>query len=273
MADPIAAASPTKLAKAPLVHALAQVRYASVLGISSFITGIQEGLSRAGFPRFERSEVQNIVLAPTSAPRVDKISRWDFLSRDRRTGVVISPDFVVLQTSNYDTFGGFGQSLREVLNIFASKVDAHVLVERLGVRYVDLVRLGEGETFSQYLKPGLVGFPFESLGNKDMTKILSGTQSVAQMKDGSVLVVRCSQVDNGQFLPPDLFPSGLEYGVSLRPNERVAILDFDHYTTVDMDLVPEAVVTRLNGLHTGANAAFRASLLPHALEAWGGMVP
>src|SRR3989442_7935401 len=96
----------TRLARPPLVHVLAQVRFAPVLAIGQSIPSIQQKLKDLGFPRFEKSQIQNIVLSgPT--PKVDFLERWDFSDREKRAGVVLTQDFVVLQASNYSTFQDF----------------------------------------------------------------------------------------------------------------------------------------------------------------------
>lgn len=260
--------STTKLAKAPLVQVLAQVRYAPVLTISRSIPAIQEGLKKAGFPRYGKSEAQNIVLSSGAAPRVDTVERWDFLSRDKRTGVVLTPEFVVLHTNDYDTFTEFAAFLHTVFEVIAAEVEIDI-VERLGIRYVDLVRVEDGESFSDYLKPGLVGFPFSEVPDGRFQQAFSSSQSIAQLPN-SMLTVRCLQSNNGTFLPPDLTPSVLHYDISLKPQEVVTILDFDHYMAVDTDFAPEPLVANLDELHRVANKAFRAALKPFAYQKWGG---
>lgn len=266
----------TKLTKAPLVHVLAQVRYAPVLAVSRSIPGIQEGLRKAGFPRFEKSEAQNIILSPGAVPRVDTVERWDFLSRDKRIGVVLTPAFVVVHTNLYDTFTVFSDTLRKVFDVVSAEIDIEI-VERIGIRYVDLVRLDDGEYFTDYLKPGLVGFPFSDISDESITQTASVTQSVAQLPEqteqpASTLTVRCIQSNNGNLLPPDLTPTVLHYDLTLKPGEVVTMLDFDHYTTLDTDFAPGSLVSSLDSLHRVANKAFRIALKPFAYEKWGGDV-
>jgi uncharacterized protein (TIGR04255 family) len=134
-----------------------------------------------------------------------------------------------------------------------------------------LVRLADGESFSDYLKPGLVGFPFSEVPDEDFLQAFSSTQSVAELRN-SMLTVKCLQANNGAFLPPDLMPTVLHYDLALKPKELVAILDFDHYMTVDADFDPDALVSSLDALHRVANKAFRAALKSFAYQKWGGTV-
>jgi uncharacterized protein (TIGR04255 family) len=273
MTTPAVSTGATKLANAPLVHVLAQVRYAPVLTISKSIPVIQEKLKGIGFPRFEKGEVQSVVFKHDSAPQVDRSERWDFLSRDKTVGVVLTPSFVLLQTTAYDTFHKFAETLLKVFEIVASEVQIDI-VERLGIRYVDVVRLQENESFSDYLKPGLVGFPFSEVGDESFRNAVVATvqsAAVANIPDSnSTLNVKCSQVGDGTFLPPDVGPSGLKYEMSLNPKEVVIILDFDHFKIVDDDFAPQRLVAEFDRLHQIANMAFRAALKRHAYDKWGG---
>ncbi len=180
------------------------------------------------------------------------------------TGVMLTPQFVVLHTSHYKTFEWFSSILSPVLEAVASEIDVR-LVERVGIRYVDLVRMEPGESFGQYLKPGLVGFPFGELQTAGVTKAFALSHSVAQLAD-SLLTVRSTQLNTGQFLPPDLTPSPLHYEVQLRPDEPVALLDFDHYAAGDMEFEPKTLVDRLDSLHKVASEAFRLAVQPYAVE-------
>ncbi|MDB4877365.1 MAG: hypothetical protein JWM41_3811 [Gemmatimonadetes bacterium] len=258
--------SPNKLDNAPLVHTVAQVRFSPDLKISEAVPNIQGDLKGIGFPRFEKSEVSNIDLS-SGVPKLDQLDRWDFLTRDKKTGVALTRDFVVLQTSAYDTFAIFGDLLRQVLEILAKYARIDV-VERLGIRYVDLVRRQKDESFKDYLKPGLVGFPFDEVHGEEIIESFSAVQSVAKLAD-SALTIRCLQANNGQFLPPDLAPTGLHYEVVLEKGELVAIIDSDHYAMVDMDFGPKAIIERLDSLHQLANKAFRSAVTSHALKQWG----
>ena len=259
-----------KLVNAPLVLALAQVRFAAVLSVAQAIPAIQEKLKHAGFPRYEKSEAQSIFFGSETGPRVETVERWEFLSRDKRTAVALTSQSVALHTNDYDTFQKFSESLRQIFDIVSAQVDIQI-VDRLGIRYVDLVRLEAGESFANYLKPGLVGFPFSEVLASELGKVFSSTHSIAELPN-SVLSVRCLQSNTGAFLPPDLIPSTLLYNLTLKPGELVAILDFDHYMTVDIDFMPERLVRSLDELHSLANKAFRAALNPFAYRKWGGNV-
>jgi uncharacterized protein (TIGR04255 family) len=257
---------PNKLARAPLVYVVAQVRYSPILEIKDSVIEIQRQLKGIGFPRYEQSQIQNIVLDTGSAPRVDNIERWDFLDREKGTGVVLTRDFVLLHTKDYDTFTAFSQVLKKVLAIIKSSTDVDN-VERVGIRYVDLVRLQSEESFSSYLQPGLIGYPFAELKDVDVLQSFSRTESAAVTREGG-LSIRSFQLNDGQFLPPDLWPSSLQYDLKLNPGEVVTILDFDHYSVNPMDFDTNALINKFDLLHKAANSAFRMAVTPYAVKRW-----
>src|SRR4029077_17396703 len=108
-----------QLTKAPLVHVLTQVRFAPVLSIGQAIPRIQERLKEIGFLRFEKSKIQNIVFAGQT-PKVESQERWDFTDREKQSGVVLTQDFVILQTSQYTNFDAFSEIFGKVLQIISA---------------------------------------------------------------------------------------------------------------------------------------------------------
>jgi uncharacterized protein (TIGR04255 family) len=259
----------TKLKNAPLVHVLAQVKFAPFLPMGEAIPSIQNGLKKLGFPRFDKSQVQTLTITPPGPPRIEHADRWDFLNREKQTGVVLTSSFVVLQTSQYETFSVFGRLLREVLRTLGEEAEIEI-VERIGVRYVDLIKPLSGEVYTKYLQPGLAGFPFEGLNDPLLSRSFSNIQSMAETTDKRKIVVRCFPTNTGEFLPPDLNPTGLTYSVDLNAGQMAAILDFDHYADVDIDFDADDLVKRIDNLHKVANSAFRVARSKHAHKIWSG---
>jgi uncharacterized protein (TIGR04255 family) len=257
-----------KLAKAPLVHVITQVRFASVLSMGQSVARIQERLKEMGFVRFQKSQIQNISFVPGSPPKVEAQERWDFTDRDRQTGIVLAQDFVALHTSKYETFDVFGELFGRAVQIVSTEAPVE-LAERMGIRYVDLIRPGKDETLEDYLHPGLLGFPFSELKDEPIGNWALRNEAVVQTTQGT-LIVRCTSASKDQFLPPDLMPPVLEYNVRLEADERAAILDTDHFAIVDKDFKAEALLEQLDLLHQTASKVFRIAVTESALRNWGG---
>lgn len=262
MPMPVRTLPPLKLQHAPLVLVVAQARISPVLRMETFIPDIQENLRSHGLPRFNVAQAQELVLGPQL--QFSMTPQWTFADKDGREEVVVSPSAVTVLTKEYDTFDTFSERLQQILGIVGEATDV-ALCERLGLRYVDLVRVGENEELADYLKPGLIGIPAEDLKFK---KILyrfeaRGATSVGEM------VLRAFQTQDGTFLPPDLVTTQLKFDVELDNEEFVTVLDFDHGSVAPRDFEPSALIRSLWDLHDSIDLAFRASITETALERWG----
>ena len=138
------------------------------------------------------------------------------------------------------------------------------LSERIGLRYVNLIRLQSGEKWSDYLNPGLLGLGADSVG---VSRWTSRSEMVGPTNVGN-LAVRCSQ--SGQPIPPDLVISGtLSNPPTLTPGEVVVTLDFDHYVEKSSDFKVSAVMSMFEQLHEKLDVVFEAAVTSQALLKWG----
>jgi uncharacterized protein (TIGR04255 family) len=255
---------PLKLQNSPLVYVLAQVRVSAVMSIEKYVPDIQERLRHQGFPRFQRGKIQEIRLDPAQAPKINTFDRYEFQNKDGTSGIVLAPDFISLHTSQYDTGENFEQVLKTALDV-AHEIVKFNLVERVGLRYIDLIRLGKNETWSEYIQPTLLGLDPEKLG---VSKSLSRFEFVGITEVGT-LVVRYSQSDQGIILPLDLIPSTLKHDVQLNASELVAFLDIDHFSEQSRDFDVSAVMEIVSDLHDTTTRAFRNAVTETALIRWG----
>lgn len=261
------------LRNAPLVHALAQVAFTPVLSIAEHIPAIQARLIPLGFPRLKEGVTQEIVLAPSTPPSASARRRWDFMDRDQRWGFVLTQSSLVLQTTAYPSIEPFLERLRAGIEGLCNTVDL-ALVERLGIRYIDLVRPDSGESLGKYVHPGLLGFPFRD--SPQLGADLRGfqTRSVAGTAVG-VLAIRSYLLPPRKVVPPDLQSGHLQYPQSAISSRPSLALDFDHFTEFSgsgskpFDFEPEAIISHVTRLHSTVRAAFDAIATPHALERWG----
>lgn len=257
------ATSYLKLHEAPLVLVLAQVVISPVLKMQDFIREIQEELRTHGFPRFLEGQVQEVLFRPNIAPVVSSSTKWTFLSKDGRDAVVVTERSIVLEASKYDDFESFAKQLQSIIEAI-DKVVRIVLSERLGLRYVNLIRINDGETFNQYLHQGLLGLSHQLL---DVNTMLHRCESVASTAVGN-LTIRLQQENSGTFLPPDLDAFELAFDIDLRAGETVCILDIDHYSIKPRDFLASTIVEEMWQLHWHVEKAFKASVTPEALKAW-----
>lgn len=263
----------SQLRNAPLVHALAQVAFTPVLSIAECIPAIQRLLIQQGFPRFAESANPEVALTPGQPASASLKRRWDFIDRDQHWGIVLTESSLVLQTSKYPTIEPFLDRLRNAVDSIADTIRP-ALVERLGIRYIDLVRPDPGESFGQYVHSGLLGFPFRD--SPQLGAQLRGfqTQSVAGTDVGA-LAIRSYLLPPNHFVPPDLQPTYLAYRQSDKDTQPALALDFDHFSIFrgsgggSFDFDERAIIAHVTRLHSTVRAAFDAIALPHAMKRWG----
>lgn len=260
-----------RLHASPLVHVLAQVRFPAVTDMADRVEAIRGRLTAFGFLRFEPSSIQNVVVeAGGQNLRIDTVPRWDFLDRDDVRSVVLTRDFVLLQTTRYETYEEFLDLFRAVLQTVAEEAKP-TLVERTGLRYVDLVRPQPGERLADYLRPGLVGYAFDDVPAtlEVRSSLTPRVESIAATAVGQ-LAIRCFQRTDGAFLPPDLMPSNLAYEPERLPRagETVSILDIDHSSARRLDFDVPAIERELEALHDATDIVFRGAVTPYAMSVW-----
>uniref|UniRef100_UPI0037BFB8CD TIGR04255 family protein n=1 Tax=Gemmatimonas sp. TaxID=1962908 RepID=UPI0037BFB8CD len=201
--------------------------------------------------------------------RKDERARWDFLNRDRRTGVVLTDSFVVYHTNQYSTYEAFLPHFVDVLRV-VQEIAQPALASRVGLRYVDVIRPRSGELVGEYLNAGLSALALDAcLPPNTVRHASSRVESVADTATGT-LRVSCTLRSDGQYLPPDLLPPVLAYDTYRAPNggEAIGVLDIDHAHTVEADYSALHLEDVLRNLHDAADRAFRTSISGHAARVW-----
>lgn len=271
-----------RLKNAPLVHVLAQVVFSPVLRFDEHVEAFREAVHEVGFPWVQQGFLHEVtVVAEAGAAPVPSVAvkhRWDYLSADRRTGVTLTDRAVVLQTTDYSSSAPFFAQLYRVLSACASIMGPEY-VERVGLRFTDVVRVQRGERFSQYIQPGLLGFPWRETPRLGARGVGLRTESVAETSVGHFLV-RSVVLPPKQVAPPDLNPTPLVFAPIQKElaDQPALSLDFDHFVhynqppysggdpvRFDTDWVLDVV----RRLHAGHREAFEAAGTKHAFEKWG----
>lgn len=263
-----------QLKNAPLVHVLAQVVFSPILSLERSLVDLQQRLAPE-YPRFKESSITTIPLTGVaSMTSPTPVVQWEFADRAQRTGIVLSKNSVVLQTTAYGSREAFFTRLHAILSAIQDFAPSTPLVERIGLRYVDLVRPAGDEPYRTYIHMGLLGFPFRESPQLEALSLGFLTQSVAKTNSG-MLAIRSGTLPPGTLLPPDLNPGMLHPALPAVGGERPGlVVDFDHFTVFDgmtppMDFNPDAILVHARLLHATLRAAFDAITTPKALKEWG----
>lgn len=263
------------LRNSPLVLVLAQVRFSPLMAMADYIPKIQDRLRLAGYPVNASAPYQEIAFGRqglATAPRPQGLAtaprpHWEFLSKDRTISVVVSEGFVVVQTSSYRDFDAFLHSVTEVLEVVASIVGG-LLVQRVGLRYVDLIRPRENESWEAYVREGLRGF----LSPHFVDGTTLHLHQVVTRTPSGTMIVRLLQNRDLAILPPDLGTQTLMFpGIAPpSPAELLTLVDIDHFHECEPEEFDRQSLARIAWpLKNASYEVFRDSLFTdYALEVW-----
>jgi len=256
------------LERPPIAYVIAQVKFSAVAGMEKYIAAVQEELRKNSLPRLVTGQLTNIRFAPSMAAETTVTPRWEFQDRNKTSGVILSTDFIALHLTNYSGFDDFCQRFRRALDVVHRIVGVE-LIDRIGLRYVDLIRGSEGRDLREYVNPGLMGIPDDAVS---ATKSSCFVNYVAQTASGT-LSIRALQRDDGQVLPPDLQPGTLAsatMGISV--GDKALTLDIDSFRDFQDkpdEFSPRVAVDWLWRLHGDAIRAFCSAVTAPAMAEWG----
>jgi uncharacterized protein (TIGR04255 family) len=182
----------------------------------------------------------------------------------RRTeGYLIHTDFIVFHTTAYDTSPVFFDRLLQGLQLVHESIGL-AYIERIGLRYLDAVSPGAGQTIKDYLNSSVIGLYGAVKG--DLAR--SFVETVVQNKPGT-LVSRILIRKGTLAIPPDLQPVRLEIANQFTSiNGMHAILDNDQFAAERSDVNLEEVKVKLDVMHDRIDEAFRTAVTPFALDQW-----
>ncbi len=214
------------LKHAPLVLALCQVRFTSMLSVN-------DPASLAAFQRAIQSrypiaaQVQEVELVVGIGPNEREIRReqrqtpqWQFTDQNDNWKVVLSQDFLALETRKYEHFDDFLDRLRDALDALVQHIQP-TIVTRLGLRYINEIRANSHDNmmWPEVIRQDLLG-PIAIQG------LVENTIQVVAMQQ---LLLRYPN-DTGINIHHGLVPTGTT--IRLRPKEEQPtqpfyLLDFD----------------------------------------------
>lgn len=258
------------LANSPLVLALCQARFTPVLAIGDYIKEIQERI-RDNYPFYEETSGHELRIRSTDdqVTTIKRMSRWLFASADKRTCVVVTPDFVTLQSSNYAGFERFRHDFVSVAEA-VSEIARIRLSERIGLRYVNRIVPAADKGLRDYLADGLRGMHAEDLSEDRLVfrPTLNQVEILSKTESGSSLVLRCLEKPaNDTSFPPGINLDDVDS--SLAPiNRHTALLDIDQFATGTVPFDSATLAEVISSLHEHTHLVFRKSCKPDAIAEW-----
>jgi uncharacterized protein (TIGR04255 family) len=259
------------LPDAPLEKVIIQLRFAEILQIENkvLLAEFQERF-REQYPVLVPVKGLEFVLksngaVPFQAQGESKeIPMWYFHDLNRTWTVVLTPNFLTLETRSYrtrsDFIDRFAQLLAALKDIFSPK--APIIVTRLGVRYIDRIKEGHFDRVGLLVRPEALGLfqdPFLGQVGYTMSEGL-----LTAPNEQALLRVRWG------VLPPQTSndPSAVDPlpGISW-------VLDQDMFREIQVPLDSvEALLEDVRHFSTRMYALFRWVVTPRFLQEYGGVL-
>ena len=262
------------LSQQPLALVLGQVLFSPIRQIERYIPEIQEAFRQYGFPVERAGKVRRLNLGRGTGMPFQEVmqDRWEYRTRDETWSVLVTQDGVVLQTTAYERFEGFADTLQQAVRTVLATTEHERLgvVQRVGLRYIDVVQPRDGEDFRTYLRPGFHGATDDVFlaGTHRLRVESTGRTYVGDDVTGS-MIVRVVQNYQGRTLPPDLIGSAPKFARRAKRGELITLIDMDHYIEGTFDPDTDWVVARAFEMHDHLIETFHERVVTEtAIEAW-----
>jgi uncharacterized protein (TIGR04255 family) len=258
------------LPNSPLLYVIASIRFASWPLLAQKIAEIHDEL-REITPLIQTIQVQSVIPGG-SGQNVTNL--WMLLSSDRKLGIHLAHDQLLVFSSTYNRYTEFEDVLKKCLSVLLKQEHMRFIdVTNTGVRYIDHIETKEGEDHKKYISERLLTTNFS--GIIDVGCIYVGFYKSRNYN----LRVRCTTQPDALAVPEDvigLLTMSSEPGSTLKLdklNDGI-LLDIDAYEVYSTPtrMNEETVLEQLRNLHEVANDFFRHKdvCTDYAFQTWKG---
>lgn len=234
-----------KLNKQPLLFVLAEFRFPVIMKMEGFIPELQDRF-RAKLPYFEEELSQEVKLQPQGI-EVSSSKQWSFIDKERKHSIVINQSRIICISSDYDRFEGFSsfcldsiKTLKEVAN--------PAFVERVGLRYGDLITPIEGFPISDLVQSNLCNISYLSKIGELSHKL---NEISLKTSEGNMMIRSLYGKHNLSVLP-DVSNLPIKINFTETSSERL-ILDSDHVWESndgkELAFEEEVILSKLEKMH------------------------
>jgi uncharacterized protein (TIGR04255 family) len=258
-----------RLSDAPLVQALAQVRFpiSARLATVEGIAPVQEGL-RARYPYMAQHQQMSFEFGDRVTPDLRGGFSWE-LKDDAGWAVVIAPDSATLSVgSAYSGVEEFAERFEELVEVLVD-VERVPRCDRLGVRYVSVAETapGDEQAWRAWFRPDLIGWVGgEVLGDTAVLSAINQVQlstAASTRFEGAPAVqalIRHGLVPAGSTIPgsPPITTVAVSY-----------ILDLDVSVEAPQAFAAGSLVGQFADLHGQIDGFFRWTLTPDGTAHFG----
>jgi uncharacterized protein (TIGR04255 family) len=258
------------LSKKPIVLVLCQVRFSKVRKIADYIPAIQDAFRRKGFPIERVAKITQLMISDSGIQTIEQ-DKWEYLTKEEHWSVTVLQDSVILQTTAYETFEAFAERLELAAGIVLQHTEQNQLgiIERVGLRYINLVQPAGNEDFRTYLRQGFHGAA-DQVFTEGSHRI--HIESVGSTRVGDLegkMILRVVQNDEGYDLPPDLIASAPKYVSRAKRGTLVTLIDMDAFIEGNFAADSDWAAAQIYKMHDHLIETFHQHIISErALEVW-----
>ena len=261
--NPLKGPAPTEvlLPNAPLVRVIAQVRFSSVLAVqgAEFIAPFQESI-RQEYPVLQMEHVPSLLVGPEEVAAGQEVVAWRFSSADSEWRASLTPEFIALETTAYQSRSNFIGRMKDLLATVREHL-APAVVQRIGLRYIAQVTGEPLGRISDLVRPNLLGLTDTSLFSH-VHNALSDVPAEAP-EERAQLRLRWGQLAAGATHDPNAV---------VPINEPSWILDFDIFRSEQPPFDVALLTADLEQFAERLYSMFRWSVTDRFLEYYGGQL-
>lgn len=263
-----------KLSKQPLALVLIQIRFSPFMNMKDYIPQIQEKLLPLGFVNCRENPSLEVRITPNGPVATDS-KQWVFTSFDGYQSVILDSKQLTYQTSDYDVFETYYAKYQQICDVLvssASSFETSVLIQRLGLRYVDrIIPLDNNDSIDSYINDGFRVNQASIFGSakKICTISQAGEVNIFGDKKGAI-VFRITQGEKGLFLPPDLMPNPPKMKKEVKIDQIIGLLDIDHsYNAIGPEKYDRDFLENMfYSMHDNSHDLFMSIVSEEGKEKW-----
>lgn len=236
---------------AALELCLIQVKYPPMQRFADdrYMLDIREALA-SEYPLVSTEQGMNIVITPQGVSQTPGANMLRFTSIDSHWSVVLTSDFVTLETRHYTSFTELSTRFANVLRSIATHFNPRHLL-RFGLRYINEFRHPRGDSYeawTQLLNPDLLGLGAHGvLGGK----VEQSIGEVLTRRDDGHLLVRHGFLKGSTILSSPIYPA---------KTGPFYLLDLDYYDETPVKFDVESPIDRMIRYHEIIHSVFRWSI-------------
>ncbi|MEB3499858.1 TIGR04255 family protein [Pasteurella multocida] len=253
-----------KLNKQPLLFVLAEFRFPIIMKMEGLIPELQDRF-RAKLPYFEEQLSQEVKLQ-SQGIEVSSSKQWNFIDKERKHAIVINPSRIICISSHYDRFEGFSSFCLDSIRIL-KEVAAPAFVERVGLRYGDLITPIEGSPISDLVQSNLCNISYLS----DVGELSHKLSEISLKTSEGNMMIRSLYGEHNLSVLPDVVNLPIKINLAETSSERI-ILDSDHVwesgDEKELTFEEEAILSKLKDMHLLSREAFWSCTTEKGRELW-----